>query len=134
VDERFDGGTLHRLRAAVAAHASDLGLTRPQMERVIIVVGELATNAVRHGGGRGRLRLWRDQTLLRCQVGDHGPGMPDTVGAARPDPMAASGRGMWICRQLSDDLVVAAGPFGSTVTAVFRFDDDVGHNSAAAGA
>jgi anti-sigma regulatory factor (Ser/Thr protein kinase) len=132
VDERFDAGTLHRLRAAVAAHASDLGLTRPDVERIIIVAGELATNAVRHGGGRGRLRLWRDQMLLGCQVNDHGPGIPDcTIGATRPDPMAASGFGMWICRRLSDNLIVTADPSGSTVTAVFRFDDhDMDHRGA----
>jgi anti-sigma regulatory factor (Ser/Thr protein kinase) len=129
MDQSFDAGTLYALRSALAAHASDLGLTGPQLERLAIVAGELATNAVRHGGGTGRLRLWRDRSLLHCEISDRGPGIPDTaVGATPPDPMTRSGRGMWICRQLSDALLIETEPNGSTVTAVIRLDDDDDHN------
>ncbi|WP_430285336.1 ATP-binding protein, partial [Salmonella enterica] len=39
-------------------------------------VHEVITNAVRHGGGAGRIRLWRDGPQLHCQVIDSGAGIP----------------------------------------------------------
>lgn len=124
MDQAFDGDGLYALRAALAAHASDMDLARGQLERLIIVAGELASNAVRHGGGSGRLRLWRDGAVLHCEVSDRGPGLPDTTaGTVRPNPTAGSGRGMWICRQLSDAVVISEGQSGSTVTAIIRLRD-----------
>src|SRR5688500_2581157 len=79
VDHQFDADGLYALRAALAAHADHLGAPREQVERLLIVGGELATNAIRHGGGSGRLRLWRDGDLLRCQISDCGQGMRDTT-------------------------------------------------------
>jgi anti-sigma regulatory factor (Ser/Thr protein kinase) len=121
VDQPFDADGLYALRAAVAAHASRLGAVPPVLERLLIVAGELASNAVRHGGGSGRLRLWRTGTELRCQVSDQGPGMADrTVGSQPPGPIATSGRGMWICGRLCDDLIIESGGRGTTVTAVLQ--------------
>lgn len=129
MDQLFDADTLYALRSALAAHASDLGLARPQLERLVIVASELAINVARHGGGTGRLRLWRDRSLLHCEISDHGPGISDTaVGATPPDPMARSGRGMWICRQLCDALLIEANPSGSRVTAVIRLNDRDDHD------
>jgi anti-sigma regulatory factor (Ser/Thr protein kinase) len=118
VDHQFDAERLHALRAALAAHAEDLGATPEQVERLLIVGGELATNAIRHGGGSGRLRLWRDGALLRCQISDHGPGIADpTAGSRRPEPTALGGRGLWIVRRLCQDIAIETGPNGTTVTA-----------------
>jgi anti-sigma regulatory factor (Ser/Thr protein kinase) len=69
VDHWFDADGLYTLRAEVAAHASALGATGPQGETLVVVAGELATNAIRHGGGRGRLRLWRDGVLAEERAG-----------------------------------------------------------------
>jgi anti-sigma regulatory factor (Ser/Thr protein kinase) len=118
VDQPFTAGDLYSLRAAVVAHASSLGAPPVQAERLLIVASELATNAIRHGGGSGRLRLWRHHTRLHLEVSDHGPGLADpTVGSKPPGPMATGGRGMWICRQLADDLHIINGPAGTTITA-----------------
>jgi anti-sigma regulatory factor (Ser/Thr protein kinase) len=117
VDQPFSADDLYSLRAAVVAHAGSLGAPPVQVERLLIVASELATNAIRHGGG-GRLRLWRQHTRLHLQVSDDGPGLADhTVGSKPPAPMAAGGRGMWICRQLADDLHITNGPLGTTITA-----------------
>jgi anti-sigma regulatory factor (Ser/Thr protein kinase) len=89
------------------------------------VAGELATNAIRHGGGGGRLRLWQDRTGLHCQISDQGPGIADTtVGMTPPKPTDRRGRGMWICRQLSDELIIQPGDHGrgAAVSAVIRVD------------
>lgn len=118
LDQRFDLGGLYSLRAAVVAHASELGLSDHGVENLMIIASELATNAVAHGGGGGRLQLWRDADLLRCQVSDSGPGLadPQTAGIETPPPSAPSGRGLWIARTLSEEIDIVSGAQGTTVT------------------
>ena len=74
LDQAFDAGSLYALRAAVAAHAAAAGLGRHQVYDVTAVAHELAANAVLHGAGHGRLRLWTDDKFLYCQVSDDGRG------------------------------------------------------------
>jgi anti-sigma regulatory factor (Ser/Thr protein kinase) len=74
-----------RCAAAVAAHAAEAGLSRQRVYDVAAAAHELAANAVRHGAGHGRLRLWADGSSLRCQVSDDGPAEQDET---RPDPAA----------------------------------------------
>ena len=121
VDQPFDRDGLYALRATLAAHATRYGAPAALVDRLLIVGSELAANAVRHGGGRGRLRLSRRDARLHCQVIDNGPGFADThLGYAVPAPMAAGGRGLWICRQLSDELVITNREPGATVTAILH--------------
>jgi anti-sigma regulatory factor (Ser/Thr protein kinase) len=125
LDQPFDGDGLHMLRSAVAAHAARLGVPARRAEHLVAVAHELAANAIRHGGGRGRLRLWRDGLPVYCQVSDRGPGIADpTVGTQPPDLAETRGRGMWICRQLCDDLTIdrSAGG-GATVTGMISTRD-----------
>jgi anti-sigma regulatory factor (Ser/Thr protein kinase) len=119
LDIPFDRTSLRGLRAAVAAYAAGSGLPSRRVGHLVTVAHELAANAIRHAGGTGWLRLWRDQHTVYCQVTDRGPGIADrAVGTTPPDLSGTSGRGMWICRQLCDGLTIdtlAAG--GTTVTA-----------------
>ena len=113
VDQLFDTTGLYALRATLAAHASRLGASDEEIERLVTVAGELATNAIHHGGGTGRMRLWHDDTALYLQVTDQGPGIADqTVGTVPPTPTSTSGRGLWICRNLSQRLIIGSGPRG----------------------
>src|ERR1700736_3340522 len=66
LDQVFDGGSLAALRAAVAAHGVQAGLAEGQAGDLVLAVHELAANAVRHGAGNGRLRVWSDGAVLRC--------------------------------------------------------------------
>jgi anti-sigma regulatory factor (Ser/Thr protein kinase) len=115
LDQTFDIDSLHMLRQTVAAHADRLGANDDQLERLIIVTGELAINAIRHGGGRGRLLLWQTDDALICEVSDQGPGINDpTAGTSLPNPLAgdSGGRGLWICRNLTSELTISTGPDG----------------------
>jgi anti-sigma regulatory factor (Ser/Thr protein kinase) len=122
VDQAFDVDGLYALRETLAAHAGRLGATDDQVDDLLIVAGELATNAVRHGGGVGRLRLWHRGGVLYCQVSDHGPGITDpAVGTTHPDSTGRDGgRGVWICRNIATELIIDTGPDGrgAIVTAV----------------
>jgi anti-sigma regulatory factor (Ser/Thr protein kinase) len=117
LDQAFDGGSLYALRAAVAAHAAEAGLPRQRVYDVVTAAHELAANAVRHGAGHGRLRLWADGRSLRCQVSDDGP-----AGQDAPSPPAAwnhgHGHGLWIINQVADHVTMDRDPAGTTVTTV----------------
>ncbi len=117
LDQTFDIDGLYSLRSALVAHASELGLVDGQLDRLTLVGSELATNAVRHGGGTGRIRLWLADGAVFCEVSDRGAGIADPdVGTVKTDPAAMGGRGIWICRQLSDTFTIVPGKPGAVVT------------------
>jgi anti-sigma regulatory factor (Ser/Thr protein kinase) len=102
LDQPFDEEGLFALRSAVAAHTADLDAATV-LDDAVLVAHELSSNAVRHGGGIGRLRLWRTATALVVQVSDSGQGLPDPAqaGRKRPSPSVPGGRGLWIVRHLA---------------------------------
>ncbi|RKR87807.1 anti-sigma regulatory factor (Ser/Thr protein kinase) [Micromonospora pisi] len=119
LDHAFDGDGLYGMRATISAHADLLGIDNEQLQQLLIVAGELASNAVRHGGGRGRLRLWRDGARLCCQVSDAGTGISEPAsGTTQPAATQIGGRGLWIVRNLSAELFIRNDAPGTTVTAV----------------
>ena len=118
LDQRFDSASLLALRSAIVAHAGTSTVGDDLVEEMVLVAHELATNAVRHGGGAGRLRLWTTDGRLWCEVSDGGPGLPDptTIGTTLPAPDTLGGRGLWIARQMAD-LTITATTAGTTITA-----------------
>ena len=114
----FSLDSLYSLRAEVAAHASHLGLAEPQLRHLLVVATELATNVVRHGGGTGKLRLWRSGEAIVCEVSDDGPGiaMPHQVGT-KPVPLSYDGgRGLWLVRHFTDSMEIVNRRPGTTIT------------------
>jgi anti-sigma regulatory factor (Ser/Thr protein kinase) len=120
LEQAFDSGSLYGLRAAVAAHAAAAGLGHPRVYDVVIAAHELAANAVRHGAGHGRLQLRADGAFLYCQVSDNGPARS---GDQQPTGAAAwrreFGHGLWVIREVADQLRIDHGPDGTTATAAF---------------
>ena len=118
LEQDFDSGSLYALRSAVAAHAAAAGADRDQVYDVMAAVHELAANAVRHGAGHGRLRLWAADGVLTCQVSDGGPAeaSPDRAGPPWP---SEHGHGLWVIGQLANQLDIDHGPDGTTATAIF---------------
>ncbi|HEX3193183.1 MAG TPA: ATP-binding protein, partial [Streptosporangiaceae bacterium] len=72
LDQPFDGDSLYALRATVAAHGSRAGLSDGRTRDLVLAVHELAANAVRHGAGQGRLRMWTTPDGVRCEIVDDG--------------------------------------------------------------
>ena len=120
LDQAFGPDDLYALRAAVAAHAAHLGAPPDRVAHLVIVAGELAGNAVRHGGGHGRLRLSRVDGAVRCEVRDGGPGIadPDAAGFRTPSVLALGGRGVFIVRRLATSMTIHNTGRGTTVTAL----------------
>jgi anti-sigma regulatory factor (Ser/Thr protein kinase) len=125
LDQTFDRDTLVALRSAVAAHGGALGLSEQRVSELVVVAHELASNAVRHGGGHGRLLLWRTGDAVLCRVADGGPGLSRPEPATweqQPPAHAEGGRGLFFVRKLADSVVVSVhnGSPGTTITAVFQ--------------
>jgi serine/threonine-protein kinase RsbW len=122
----FDRTTLVQLRHQVWRSAEENGFADLTLYRFVVAVNEIATNAVQHGGGTGRLELWRSGDQLGCRVSDRGPGMPATYhrDAPRPPTRAVNGRGLWLARHGVADLVVDSGAHGTSVTLTHRAGAD----------
>ena len=73
-------------------------LDRDTTETALLLVSELATNAIRHGAPPVRLLLRLDQDRLRVEVTDSSPALPEL---AQPSPDQTSGRGLQIVQQLA---------------------------------
>jgi serine/threonine-protein kinase RsbW len=112
----FSAATLTELRHLVHVHAQRAGLADHALDDFVMAVHELATNAVRHGGGSGRLELRRATDTLVCEVIDRGPGFPAGVPAGSTPPPAErpGGRGLWLARLFTDTLIITDGPSGVT--------------------
>ncbi|MEU6767055.1 ATP-binding protein [Streptomyces sp. NPDC046853] len=113
---------LARLRLLVTRRAEDAGLCEPRLSDFVLAVHEVASNAVVHGGGKGRIHLARTDEGLRCSVADSGPGLncPEPCESATlPEAdEAENGRGLWLAHALTDDCEVTVGQSGTTVTLV----------------
>jgi serine/threonine-protein kinase RsbW len=115
----FDYHSLVEVRHDLERSCADAGLVDQALYWFVVAVNEITTNAVRHGGGKGRLQLWREDDTLHCRVVDRGPGIPpDRYGEVRPAPYTLGGRGIWLARQGCETITLDTGPNGSAVTLV----------------
>jgi len=111
----FQTGDLRRVRALVATRAQQAGLGQQAADAVVLAVNEVATNSLRHGGGRGELRAWTDGRSLVIEVSDHGHITSPLVGRQRPAPEAAGGAGLWLANQLCDLVQIYSSARGTAV-------------------
>ncbi|MFR9780194.1 ATP-binding protein [Micromonospora sp. MS34] len=117
IAEAFDQAQVTELRHSVTSCAHVSGLSGQRLDDFVLAINELITNAVRHGGGQGWLRLWREDGELVCEVADHGHGISAQrlSDRNRPAPDKAGGWGLWLARQLSDTMAVESGEAGTVV-------------------
>jgi anti-sigma regulatory factor (Ser/Thr protein kinase) len=111
----FQAGTLGAVRDFVTRRASGAGLDRRATEDLVMATNEIATNSVRHGGGGGILRMWKDDGSVICEVDDRGRITSPLVGRERPDFGQESGYGVWLANQLCDLVQVRCFDSGSAV-------------------
>jgi anti-sigma regulatory factor (Ser/Thr protein kinase) len=109
----FAIATLGEVRSLVARSADAAGVPPRQIPDLLVAMNEVTANAVRHGGGRGRLRTWYEPEFVVFEVDDDGTQEPSPLaGHIRPDAShpRAGGMGLWMARQLTDMLEVRHGP------------------------
>jgi anti-sigma regulatory factor (Ser/Thr protein kinase) len=104
-------GDLSGLRRFVRDRAASLGLRGRALDDLQIAASELASNVLVHTPGPGEVRVWTDRGDVVCEVSDEGPGFGDPFAGYRlPEGVVGSGRGLWLARQLCDQVTVASRP------------------------
>lgn len=111
----FTAQTVTALRHQLAARIAAAGLTGDVAEDLVLAIHELVTNAVLHGGGGGRLDLFRQADRLVCEVTDHGRGGDLTVNLPAAN---TGGRGLWLAHHLTGALTLTHRPDGVTATVI----------------
>lgn len=130
LEQEFNAGSLYALRSAVSAYAAAAGLSGHRVYDVTAAAHELAANAVLHGAGHGRLRLWAQDVYLCCRVADDGPaGNGDAPAAGKQEAGAAPwpvvhGHGLWLVGEIADDVRVERGQRGTVITLRFAIGPD----------
>jgi anti-sigma regulatory factor (Ser/Thr protein kinase) len=112
---RFDMDTLPDVRGLVHRLAGAAAIEPARINSLVLSVNEIATNSVRHAGGKGILKVWEDGDALVCEVTDTGRIEEPLVGRRRPELDQPNGRGLWLANQLCDLVQVRAFENGGTV-------------------
>jgi anti-sigma regulatory factor (Ser/Thr protein kinase) len=112
--ERLDYTTdLKAVRAAVARYATDAGLAADRLPDLIIAVGEVIANTLRHTAGGGTVLLWHSRSEVICQISDSGCITDPLVGLRRP--LGPGGMGLWVVNQVCDLVELRTGKRGTTI-------------------
>jgi anti-sigma regulatory factor (Ser/Thr protein kinase) len=83
-----------------------------------LVVSELVTNAILHGGGHASMSLWIEPWSLYVTVHDDGPGIDDPFAGLRPPALPHRGAGLWVAHHLSDRVSIERSPLGGAAITV----------------
>jgi anti-sigma regulatory factor (Ser/Thr protein kinase) len=113
-----DTATLSDARAAVRRRGLAAGLGTRRTHELELVVSELLTNSLCHGGGRATLLSWLDGDAVVHEVHDDGYIDDPLAGRRRPPADQLGGRGLWVVNQLSDLVQVRSSPEGTVVRVV----------------
>ena len=111
----FDRRTLRDVRVSAAEHGEIGGLDARRNGDLVLAVNEMAANSLRHGGGRGVLRMWRDTGSIVCEIRDGGRIDDPLVGRRMPRTDQLGGWGVWTAHQISDLLQLRSGHDGTVV-------------------
>ncbi len=112
----FEGGdaaAIARVRQAFVRRFATIGCSRDDAIAALTVFGELVANAVSHGAGKVEIVLDTAGKLPVLHVLDRGPSFTCEA-LVPPDPLAESGRGLYIVAQLARDFRVAPRHDGGT--------------------
>ena len=107
IETGFRLAELPQMRSLIETTALAAGLAPSRAEEAVLAVNEVATNALLHGSPPAALRVWVDDEELTYEISDRGPGIEDElVGHVQPSATQIGGRGLWIARQLCDDVEI----------------------------
>lgn len=116
-----DPARIRDVRAFIAEFLADLRAPVDASSDLLIAASEAASNASKYGRREDerselRVRCALSGTDVLITVVDDGPGFAPEQGSDEPpDPLAVGGRGMFLMRELMDDLAIDSRPSGTTV-------------------
>jgi anti-sigma regulatory factor (Ser/Thr protein kinase) len=106
---------LSRVRALVLEQAQEAGLTAARANDLVLAVSEVAANTLRHTASPGTLIIWHDEAEVVCEIHDKGIIADPLAGLRAPVPDAGGGHGLWLVRQVCDDVELRINSDGTTV-------------------
>ncbi|HET6698619.1 MAG TPA: sensor histidine kinase [Nocardioidaceae bacterium] len=125
---------LHHLHHQLGELLRGAGMPQQLIEDTTLAVHEVATNGLVHGQPPVAVRLWLSPGRAVATVSDSGPGWNEHGDLAvrrldgagppideRAAKMAESGYGIWLARQLCDEVTGTRTPEGFTVRLVKHF-------------
>jgi anti-sigma regulatory factor (Ser/Thr protein kinase) len=112
---KFDKGSLSDVRVFARTCAVAMGLSATKAADLVLALNEVATNSLRHGGGEGELRMWKENGSVIGEIRDAGRIDRPHIGRERPVPGQAGGLGVWLANQLCDLVQIRTFHDGSVV-------------------
>jgi anti-sigma regulatory factor (Ser/Thr protein kinase) len=106
---------LSQVRALVLQHAREAGLTEGKANDLVLAVSEVAANTLRHTRSGGALTVWHDEDEIVCEIHDEGTISDPMAGHRRPAPDASGGHGLWLVRQVCDQVELRSDENGTTI-------------------
>jgi anti-sigma regulatory factor (Ser/Thr protein kinase) len=93
--------------------AGAAGLGEPRLTDLVIAVGELAANTLRHTSGPGSVQVWTQPGEVICEIRDSGHIKDVLAGRRRPPADANGGQGLRVVNQVCDLVEMRTGPAGT---------------------
>jgi anti-sigma regulatory factor (Ser/Thr protein kinase) len=98
----FGPAELFSVRQRAEEFGRAAGLSVDRAVDLKLAVGEAVANAVRHGGGGGKVSMYRAAGSVIVEVRDSGRLADPLAGRFRPPADARRGRGLWLIHHLCD--------------------------------
>jgi anti-sigma regulatory factor (Ser/Thr protein kinase) len=102
-------------RRLVTSQAALAGLPETVTADLVLAVGEITANTLRHTKGGGTLNVWHTADEVICQVDDNGRIADPLAGRRRLPPDAIGGHGLWVVNQVCDLVEIRSGQTGTTI-------------------
>jgi anti-sigma regulatory factor (Ser/Thr protein kinase) len=106
---------LSEVRARVRSHARQAGLPEARANDLVLAVSEVAANTLRHARSAGTLKIWHDRDEIVCEIRDAGVITDPLAGQRRPPADALAGHGLWLVRQVCDEVELTSGQDGTMI-------------------
>ncbi len=106
------------LRAGLLATLTAAGVGERAAQDLVFAASEVTTNALRHGRPPVCVRAWSNGDHTVCTVTDAGPGFDDPLAGYLPahgGDLSRGGMGIWLARQLCDQVTMGRTVEGFTV-------------------
>ncbi len=116
----FDASLLSAARRFAAHEAARAGLVGDRLDDFVLAIGELAANSIRHGGGRGELRIWIEDSALTGEIWDAGRLADPLAGRRAVDTTRRGGRGLRMVHYVADLVRTHVGAEGTTTRIFLR--------------
>ncbi|MDP9864152.1 MULTISPECIES: ATP-binding protein [Streptosporangium] len=97
---------LTALRQRLLHHAAQAGMRGERLDDLLLAVNEAVINVLEHGGGKGTLSIWHNDTCITVEVVDPaGTLAPRDIPPERPTG-TVRGFGLWLMNELCDEFAI----------------------------